>query len=98
MKDFRSYVNDNQEKKMDESMIPENVTDQEKQQVKETIDKYSGYSEEQLMQELSTRVSQQKQQGKFNENELEGFINKVSPMLNREQRRKLADVAKKIKK
>ncbi|MDE7394935.1 MAG: hypothetical protein K2M95_02295 [Clostridiales bacterium] len=58
--------------------------------------KFGGLSENALMDRLLDEVARQKQSGTFNEEQLLGFVNTLSPHLSAEQRKKLEDILGKI--
>lgn len=63
--------------------------------VKETLDKYSTYSEEQLMSELFRLGSLS--EGKISAKELDDFYEKASPFLTPEQSARMKDLITQLK-
>ena len=55
---------------------------------KDMIDKYAGYSQEQLMQEFIKMSSLKKQQGTLNQSEISKLQTTLFPYLNEEQKQK----------
>lgn len=55
----------------------------------EAMRKYGGMSEDALIERLTEMVSEQKRNGTFDEVQLLGFVNAITPHLNPEQRKKL---------
>lgn len=64
-------------------------------QLENIINKYQGFSQEDLVQELITQINTQKQNGTWNKQEMENMLSAVRPMLNEEQQKNL-DTLKKI--
>lgn len=58
--------------------------------------KFGNLSENALMDRLLDEVARQKQSGTFNEEQLLGFVNTLSPHLSAEQRKKLEDILGRI--
>lgn len=67
------------------------------EQVKKTFDKYSKFSNQQLMDELLTQVSNQKKNGTFSFVELSEKINSLKPMLSEEQIKNIDNLLSQIK-
>lgn len=62
--------------------------------VKNAYDKYKGYSQNQLMQELFAVVNKQKKEGSFDKNQLSALVDSVAPSLDKEQRERLYAILK----
>ena len=73
----------------------ENFTSEK--QVKETFDKYSKLSSNQLMSELLSEVNRQKRDGTFSFSELAQKIDSIRPMLSDQQIKNLDNLLKQIK-
>lgn len=106
-KDFKSYVKNNpglkdgQENKNDKKdKINQGNVNQE--QIAETVqniaNKYEGKSQQELMNEILQQTKKGKQDGSVNVSELENMAQKVAPMLNLEQQKKLVEIMELIKK
>lgn len=61
--------------------------------VKDSMNK----SEGELMQDLMKSVAQGKKDGTFNDKKVKEFVDKVSPMLNAEQKKRMNQLLQKIK-
>ena len=59
---------------------------------REALDKYKNMSEDALIGRLIEMVHAQKQNGTFDEVQLLGFVNTLTPHLNAQQRRRLESV------
>ena len=64
--------------------------------VKEIVERYSGMSETELMNVLLKETGRQKKEGKFDRTQVESGVNAILPMLNADQRRKLAEIMGRI--
>ena len=64
--------------KSNDSTIPNDV-----------MKKYGGMREEQLVDELMKKVREQKQNGSYDEAQMQNFVKLISPHLSDEQRKKL---------
>ncbi len=73
-----------------QEQIPDNVEIPD--EINSVIDRYSGKSEAELMQELKKVTAQQKSSGTFDRSSMLETMQKLSPMLNDEQRRKLKQI------
>jgi len=73
------------------------VNENELQSVEETISKYENKSEGELKGDLEKMIRDGRRNGTFSDEMLDSFIKNVSPMMDREQKKKLADIARKIK-
>lgn len=63
----------------------------------ETIGKYSAMSEEQLMQELFRSAEAGRQNGSLNNGMLDDFFGKVGGMLSAEQRERMTELIRQLK-
>ena len=97
---MRELKNFNQTKKVDEKKeninIEKSTEKIDENDVKRMIDERSGKSEEELLDELKSKVNESKSQGKFNDKELNNFKKTVLPFLNEEQKSKLDEIIKLI--
>ena len=75
----------------------ESFTPDQQATINEAIDRYSGYSEKELMQELLSQTNLQKQNGEFDEKRLENIKNTLTPYLNSAQQEKLNEIMKMVK-
>ena len=66
--------------------------------IKSKAKQFEGKSEDQLMNELFKRVNEGKKNGTLSNADLEGFAAQAAPMLNVEQRKKLAGILNMMKK
>lgn len=67
------------------------------QDVKNQFNKYSGYSENQLIDEFYKEVYKQKQMGNLSPAMLENFYNMMSPNMTPEQRKKMKSLIDSVK-
>jgi len=75
----------------DESTVNDNDV------VKKYAGKYDGFSEDQLVDELIKTVRKAKQSDSYSEEQLQLFINMISPQLSEGQKAKLDSMVKLIK-
>ena len=66
------------------------------EKLKEKTRELSGLSEDELIKKLFSDVGEAKKTGDFSREKLSEFINKVSPRMNEEQKKKLNDIANKL--
>ncbi len=64
--------------------------------VETIINRYSGMSEEQLMQELISATNRQKADGTFDRESVQKGVDAVLPMLNDAQKKKLFNIISRI--
>ena len=67
------------------------------EQLKRQASELSQLSEEELYSELFKNVGEAKKRGELKEEDIDGFMRMVSPMLNDEQRARLSELAEKIR-
>lgn len=94
---LNTKINDNNKinEKISEKKF-ENNSNIDTKNVEDLINKYSSYSEKELMQELIKLSNEKKQNGTLNQ-DLNNFSNVLSPYLNEEQKSKMNDLFNKIK-
>ena len=94
---LNTEINDNNKinEKISEKKF-ENNSNIDTKNVEDLINKYSSYSEKELMQELIKLSNEKKQNGTLNQ-DLNNFSNVLSPYLNEEQKSKMNDLFNKIK-
>lgn len=94
---LNTEINDNNKinEKISEKNF-ENNSNIDTKNVEDLINKYSTYSEKELMQELIKLSNEKKQNGTLNQ-DLNNFSNVLSPYLNEEQKSKMNDLFNKIK-
>ncbi len=99
MSDFKSYIKNNSQNNGSETncTISESEKKQCEEKLKNTAKKYEGKSEDELMGEILKQVAVGKSSGELKNSDIDEFYKKVSPMLNREQRKKLDSIINKIK-
>jgi hypothetical protein len=73
------------------------VNEDELHSMEETISKYENKSEGELMGDLEKMIRDGRRNGTFSDDMMEAFIKNVSPMMDGAQKKKLADIARKIK-
>ena len=74
-----------------------NVTPGQEREVANLIDRYSGKSENELMNELLQVTNQQKMNGTLDTAQIDAAANSILPMLNEEQARKLQSILSRIR-
>lgn len=65
--------------------------------VKDQFNKYSGYSENQLIDEFYKEVYKQKQLGNLSPQMLENFYNMMAPQMSPSQKKKMKDLINSVK-
>lgn len=100
-KDLRSMMNSKPNNgNRDQVKAPQNKMDFSPEQISQAQDmmnKYSGKSQEQLMQDLIKETAAQKANGTFSSESLEQFYSTASGMLNREQRKNMRKLIDQLK-
>lgn len=81
MKNFSDFLNENNTKTQ---INQDNVQDNQK--LEEMIDKYSSYSNDQLMSEFMRLTIEKKKKGELKKEELMSIKETISPMLSVEQK------------
>lgn len=71
--------------------------EKEKEDLSNLIDKYSTYSESELMNEFISESEKRKNSGEFSEENLSKIKNVLSPYLNETQKQKLNDLLNMVK-
>ena len=87
--DFKSYY------KNQKSNTATTTSDQE--ELKKKAREYTDKSDPELLSDIMKEARKQKENGSFSDERLQDFVNKVSPMLNQEQKERLAQAIKMIK-
>lgn len=77
--------------------VQQQLSSQEQDAINQTIEKYSDFSENQLMQEFLNQTNIQKQKGEFDEKRLENIKSTLTPYLNSQQLEKLNEIMKMVK-
>lgn len=65
--------------------------------IQDTISKYEGKSEDEMLIELMKMVDKEKKEGSFNIDAISNFARTAAPMLNQEQREKMEAIIKQLK-
>jgi len=68
-----------------------------KEDVSELIDKYSTYSEDELMKEFLEESKKKKDSGEFSDEKISKIKSVLSPYLDEQQKQKLEDLIKMVK-
>jgi len=84
-------------KKAGVSASADAVSNNDIQNVEDTIHKYENKSEAELMTDLESMVAQGKKNGTFSNEMMDAFIKNVSPMMDKAQRDKLKNIARMMK-
>lgn len=71
-----------------------NINTNDKAKLQDTISKYMGKSENDLMSEFASTAAKMKAEGKLNKKEIDEFYNKIKGFLNEEQLEKLKSLIK----
>ncbi len=93
LKNFQSTKKANLKSQGSETVKQQDVNEDK---IKKMIDDRSGKSEEELMSELKSEVKKSKNQGKFNQDEIDNFKKTVLPFLTDEQKNRLDEIIKAI--
>jgi hypothetical protein len=106
-KDLRKMKNEKMHKKTDKDDIREiakeaniNVGDIDNEDISNleaTISQYENKSEDELMGDLQQMIKNGKEDGSFSNEMLDGFMKNVAPMLNKDQKKRLDEIARMIK-
>ena len=65
--------------------------------IQNIVNQYSGKSDNELLSELKRVTGEQKEAGQLDDNTMENVANRLSPMLNAQQRQRLQDVIRQLK-
>lgn len=68
----------------------------DKEIAEQYIGKYKGFTEDQLIEELLKAIKNSKENGTYNEQQMQMFVEMVSPQLNETQKAKLDNMIKMI--
>lgn len=74
-----------------------NISENEKEKAENLVDKYKGYSQQDLMQELLKITNEKKRNGTYNSEQMQNTYNTLSGMLPQEQRQMLDNIFKALK-
>ena len=88
-RDLKSMASAKQKTKSDPQMQAADMMKQAEQ--------LRGSSDAQLMEQLRSQIAMEKQNGNFDAGTLKQFIDRVSPMLNAEQRQRLYEITDQLK-
>ena len=69
----------------------------DEQNIRQTLNKYQGMSQSDLMQELIKETNKQKQNGKLNDQKLAELGSQLNPMLDDNQKTKLDEILKMLR-
>ena len=75
-----------------------NVNENEIRSMEETISEYENKSEGELMSDLDRMIRDGRKNGTFTDDMLDAFIKNVAPMMDGDQRKKLDNIARTLKK
>lgn len=89
-----SEKSNKEEQKIETKSKTENISEEN---LKKQYDKYSKFSERELMSELFSEVNKQKMNGSFNFQDLANKIEGIRPMLSDQQLKNLDNLLKQIK-
>ena len=88
--DFRSY----QEERKTKGNDAKSTTQEE---LKSAAKKYEGKSDSEMLGEIAKAAEQERRNGNFSDEKLDKFASDLAPMLNAEQRERLAKAIRMIK-
>ena len=72
------------------------LDDVQKAEINDAINKYSGYSNDELMAEFVKQTNAQKQAGNYDSKKMENVKNTLMPYLNAEQQKRLNEIMKMV--
>ena len=84
-------------KKSAKKTVYENADDGQKQMAQDYMKRYGNKNEDELMNELFSKVRKNKAQGTFSNTELDNFAKSVRGMLSPQQQKKMEQIIKSIK-
>ena len=84
-------------KKSAKKTVYENADDGQKQMAQDYMKRYGSKNEDELMNELFSKVRKNKAQGTFSNTELDNFAKSVRGMLSPQQQKKMEQIIKSIK-
>ena len=84
-------------KKSAKKTVYENADDGQKQMAQDYMKRYGNKNEDELMNELFSKVKKNKAQGTFSNTELDNFAKSVRGMLSPQQQKKMEQIIKSIK-
>ena len=96
--DFKDFCNKEVHSENKKSCkINKSSEDELKQSAQETIDKYSSYSQDELMQELIRQTKQRQKDGSLSPQKMEQMYNAIYSVLPQENRKNLENIFDKLK-
>lgn len=104
MRDIRSFKSSKEKESLTQEKAVEMLdqfdekTKSEADLIEESLRKYEGKTQRELMGELTRLAELERKKGVLNDAKLDDFARSVSPMLNQEQRRRLSGILKQLKK
>jgi len=72
----------------------DSITSNQNELLNQAYQKYGGLSQDALIEQLVAQVQKAKQDGTYDKEQMQNYINLMSPMLNGAQRQKLDNVLK----
>lgn len=106
-KDLRKMKSEKGRKKIDKDDVREmardakinmgDVDNKDISNMEETISQYENKSEDELMGDLQQMIKNGREDGSFSNEMLDGFMKNVAPMLDKQQQKRLEEIAKMIK-
>ena len=87
--DFKSFKNQRQ------TATPSK--DSQREDIRKTAEQYEGKSDTEMLNEIARAAGKEKREGTFSEEKLDKFASDLAPMLNSEQRERLAKAIRMIK-
>lgn len=92
-KNLFDFANEELQKKVQEDKVK---TENIEKDVQEKINKYKGYSENDLLQEFHRVTKEKKQEGSLDSKKILNVVDKLSPFLNNQQKESLKNLIKTI--
>lgn len=95
MNNFNDYAKERKKTQDNNSQTQTNQSAFE--MLKRVAKQYEGASESDLIAAIIEEANRSKRKGTLSEQEIQNFVDAISPMLNQKQRKQLGEIVKKIK-
>lgn len=96
-KDFCNQKMDSQEQKITKTKLSQLSEEQLKNSAQEMLNKYSNYSQDQLMQELINQTKQKQKDGSLSPEKMEQMYQTIYNILPQESRKNLQNIFDRLK-
>ena len=101
MSNFKDYANSRKQTEKQNAKTSNNfkngVNESAFEMLNRIASKYEGASQQDLMQAIIAEATKSRQNGTLSDDEIQNFVNTISPMLNASQRAMLSGVINRIK-